>query len=134
MTRPTSLGQTSPSTAELGPFLNLAADSPQSKAGPVLSTAPPCNMATEARAGDSKFRTLEIARRGNLEMANLQKTAIVTGGSQAIGAGLVKAFLDRCYNVVANSRNISKPGLFPASADLALVDGDTGHPNTPANT
>jgi len=30
-----------------------------------------------------------------LEMANTQKTAIVTGGSQGIGAGLVKAFLDR---------------------------------------
>src|SRR6476660_262624 len=29
MTRPTSLGRTSPSTAELGPFLNSAADSPQ---------------------------------------------------------------------------------------------------------
>jgi len=28
-------------------------------------------------------------------MANTQKTAIVTGGSQGIGAGLVKAFLDR---------------------------------------
>src|SRR6266478_5295064 len=29
MTRPMSLGQTSPSTAELGPFLNSAADSRQ---------------------------------------------------------------------------------------------------------
>ncbi|HME45986.1 MAG TPA: SDR family NAD(P)-dependent oxidoreductase [Syntrophorhabdales bacterium] len=37
-------------------------------------------------------------------MANTQKTAIVTGGSQGIGAGLVKAFLDRGYNVVACPR------------------------------
>ena len=29
-----------------------------------------------------------------LEMVNTQKTAIVTGGSQGIGAGLVNAFLD----------------------------------------
>src|SRR5260370_37055709 len=49
-------------------------------------------------------------------MANLQKTAIVTGGSQGIGAGLVKAFLDRGYNVVANSRNITKANPFPRKA------------------
>ena len=45
-------------------------------------------------------------------MANAPKTAIVTGGSQGIGAGLVKAFLDRGYRVVANSRNIVKAGVF----------------------
>jgi NAD(P)-dependent dehydrogenase (short-subunit alcohol dehydrogenase family) len=54
----------------------------------------------------------------------------VTGGSQGIGAGLVKAFLDRGYNVVANSRNITKTNLFPASSNLALVDGDISDPNT----
>ncbi len=41
-------------------------------------------------------------------MVNTQKTVIVTGGSRGIGAGLVTAFLDRDYNVAANSRNISK--------------------------
>ena len=46
-------------------------------------------------------------------MANIQETAIVTGGSRGIGAGLVKAFLDRGYNVVANSRNIAKANRFP---------------------
>ncbi|HEY6274617.1 MAG TPA: SDR family oxidoreductase [Terriglobales bacterium] len=56
-------------------------------------------------------------------MANTQKTVIVTGGSVGIGAGLVKAFLDRGYNVVANSRNITKSGAFPASDKLAMVDG-----------
>jgi NAD(P)-dependent dehydrogenase (short-subunit alcohol dehydrogenase family) len=45
-------------------------------------------------------------------MADTQKTAIVTGGSQGIGAGLVKAFLDRGYNVVANSRNITESGAY----------------------
>ena len=49
-------------------------------------------------------------------MANIQKTAIVTGGSQGIGAGVVKAFLDRGYNVVANSRNITKANPFPRKA------------------
>jgi|SRR2546422_10137232 NAD(P)-dependent dehydrogenase (short-subunit alcohol dehydrogenase family) len=51
------------------------------------------------------------------------KTAIVTGGSQGIGAGVVKAFLERGYNVVANSRSISKSRAFEASDQLALVDG-----------
>jgi NAD(P)-dependent dehydrogenase (short-subunit alcohol dehydrogenase family) len=54
----------------------------------------------------------------------------VTGGSQGIGAGLVKAFLHRGYNVVANSRNITTTNPFPASANLALVDGDISDPNT----
>ena len=57
-------------------------------------------------------------------MANTRKTAIVTGGSQGIGAGVVKAFLDRGYNVVANSRNITKSSAFEASDKLALVDGN----------
>jgi NAD(P)-dependent dehydrogenase (short-subunit alcohol dehydrogenase family) len=57
-------------------------------------------------------------------MANTRKTAIVTGGSKGIGAGLVKAFLDRGYNVVANSQNITRSGAFEASAKLALVDGN----------
>jgi NAD(P)-dependent dehydrogenase (short-subunit alcohol dehydrogenase family) len=52
-----------------------------------------------------------------------QKTAIVTGASQGIGAGLVNAFLGRGYNVVANSRNISRSGAFATSDKLALVDG-----------
>jgi NAD(P)-dependent dehydrogenase (short-subunit alcohol dehydrogenase family) len=56
-------------------------------------------------------------------MANTRKTVIVTGASQGIGAGLVKAFLDRDYKVVANSRNITGSGAFEASDELALVDG-----------
>jgi NAD(P)-dependent dehydrogenase (short-subunit alcohol dehydrogenase family) len=66
-------------------------------------------------------------------MANRQKTLIVTGGSQGIGAGLVKAFLDRGYNVVANSRNITKSGAFEAQDELALVDGNIAEAATAAN-
>jgi NAD(P)-dependent dehydrogenase (short-subunit alcohol dehydrogenase family) len=65
-------------------------------------------------------------------MQNTKKTAIVTGGSQGIGAGLVKAFLDRGYNVVANSRNITKSGAFEASDKLALVDGSIAEAETAA--
>ncbi len=59
-------------------------------------------------------------------MSSKQKTIIVTGASQGIGAGVVQSFLDRGYNVVANSRNISKSGAFKASDKLALVDGNIG--------
>ena len=65
-------------------------------------------------------------------MASKQKTVIVTGASQGIGAGVVQSFLDRGYNVVANSRHITKSNPFAASANLVLVDGDIGHPNTAA--
>jgi NAD(P)-dependent dehydrogenase (short-subunit alcohol dehydrogenase family) len=65
-------------------------------------------------------------------MASTQKTAIVTGASQGIGAGLVEAFLKRGYSVVANSRNITKANPFLASSNLALVDGDIGDPKTAA--
>jgi NAD(P)-dependent dehydrogenase (short-subunit alcohol dehydrogenase family) len=65
-------------------------------------------------------------------MANTAKTAVVTGASRGIGAGLVEAFLQRGYNVVANSRHITKGNPFAASANLALVDGDIGDPRTAA--
>jgi len=64
--------------------------------------------------------------------AKTQKTVIVTGGSQGIGAGLVKGFLDRGYNVVANSRNITRSSAFDASDKLALVDGSIAEAATAA--
>jgi len=44
----------------------------------------------------------------------------------------VKAFLDRGYSVVANSRNISKSGAFAARDKLALVDGSIAEAATAA--
>ena len=61
---------------------------------------------------------------------DIHKTVIVTGASQGIGAGLVKAFLDRRYNVVATSRSITKTGGFKASDKLELVDGSIADPST----
>ena len=61
-------------------------------------------------------------------MAN-QKTVIVTGASQGIGAAIVHAFLDRGYDVVATSRRVSTAGFAP-SPRLALVDGDIGQAAT----
>ena len=41
-------------------------------------------------------------------MSSQQKTAIVTGASQGIGAGIVKASVERGFNVVANSRKATQ--------------------------
>jgi NAD(P)-dependent dehydrogenase (short-subunit alcohol dehydrogenase family) len=65
-------------------------------------------------------------------MANTSKTAIITGASRGIGAGLVEAFLRRGYNVIANSRNITKANPFDSAENVALVDGDIGDPGTAA--
>jgi NAD(P)-dependent dehydrogenase (short-subunit alcohol dehydrogenase family) len=59
-------------------------------------------------------------------MSAEQKVVIVTGASQGIGAGLVKAFRDRNYRVVANSRSI-KPSDDP---DILAVAGDISKPET----
>ncbi len=59
-------------------------------------------------------------------MSNQRKTIIVTGASQGIGAAVANLLLDRGYNVVANSRNISSKNELQRSDNLALVDGDIG--------
>ena len=57
-----------------------------------------------------------------------KKTAIITGASGGIGAGLVEAFLKESYHVVATSRH---PGRsLTASPGLVLVDGDIGKQET----
>ena len=63
-------------------------------------------------------------------MAKTQKTAIVTGASQGIGAAVVREFLDRGYNVVGTSRNATKSAELMASDKLVLVDGDIGQAAT----
>jgi NAD(P)-dependent dehydrogenase (short-subunit alcohol dehydrogenase family) len=60
-----------------------------------------------------------------------RKTMIVTGAGQGIGAGVANAFIERGYNVVANSRNITNSALVP-SERLALVDGNIGEASTAA--
>ena len=59
-------------------------------------------------------------------MSQTQKTIIVTGASQGIGAGVVHALLARGYNVVATSRNASKSAELKTSDKLVVVDGDIG--------
>ena len=55
-----------------------------------------------------------------------QKVAIITGGSQGIGAGLVAAYRQQGWAVVATSRTI-KPSADP---DVLAVDGDVSDPAT----
>lgn len=55
-------------------------------------------------------------------MSTQQKVIVVTGASQGIGAGIVRAFRERSYPVVATSRSI-KPST---DADIVTVQGDVG--------
>ncbi|MEW1776617.1 SDR family oxidoreductase [Streptomyces sp. NPDC086777] len=55
-----------------------------------------------------------------------RKVAVVTGASQGIGAGLVAAYREIGYNVVATSRNISPSG----DPGTLTVQGDIGDPAT----
>jgi NAD(P)-dependent dehydrogenase (short-subunit alcohol dehydrogenase family) len=59
-------------------------------------------------------------------MGTEQKVTIITGASQGIGSALVKAFRDRNYRVVANSRKIP-PSSDP---DILAVPGDIADPKT----
>src|SRR5258706_7482887 len=58
------------------------------------------------------------------------QTAIVTGASSGIGLGITQALREGGYNVVANSRTISKSKELKASENLVLVDGDIGKKDT----
>lgn len=55
-----------------------------------------------------------------------RKVAIITGASQGIGAGLVAAYRELGYAVVANSRTIDQG----ETDDLATVAGDISDPAT----
>src|SRR5467141_495631 len=59
-------------------------------------------------------------------MGTEQKVAVITGASQGFGAGLVKAYRDRNYRVIANSRSI-KPSN---DSDVLTVAGDVADPKT----
>jgi NAD(P)-dependent dehydrogenase (short-subunit alcohol dehydrogenase family) len=59
-----------------------------------------------------------------------KQTAIITGASGGIGAGLVERFLKEGYNVVATSRDANRK-LTPANG-LVLLDGDIGKQQTAA--
>ena len=52
----------------------------------------------------------------------IERVAIITGASRGIGAGLVEAYRRMGYQVVANSRSLTRsdqPEIFPVSGDIA---------------
>lgn len=55
-----------------------------------------------------------------------RKVAVITGGSQGIGAALVEGYLDLGYRVAATSRSIARS----ATPDLLTIPGDIGDPET----
>ena len=60
-----------------------------------------------------------------------KQTAIITGASGGIGAGLVEGFLREGYNVVATSRETDRK--LTTSGSLVLLDGDIGKKQTAAD-
>jgi NAD(P)-dependent dehydrogenase (short-subunit alcohol dehydrogenase family) len=58
--------------------------------------------------------------------ATRQKVAVITGGSQGIGAGLVEGYRQRGWAVVASARRF-KPAQDP---DIVTVEGDIAEPGT----
>lgn len=58
------------------------------------------------------------------------KTVVITGASQGIGAGLVKTFLHKGWNVVGTSRRITETNLFDRAERIKLIDGDVANPET----
>jgi len=57
-----------------------------------------------------------------------KKTAIITGASGGIGAGLVEGFRGEGYNVVATSRDANEK--LTTSSNLILLNGDIGKQET----
>jgi NAD(P)-dependent dehydrogenase (short-subunit alcohol dehydrogenase family) len=66
------------------------------------------------------------------QIMSSKKTAIVTGAERGIGAGIVGAFLEDGYNVVATSLHASQS--LTASANLIPVDGDIRNQETAVKT
>lgn len=60
-----------------------------------------------------------------------KKTAIVTGATGGIGAGLVERFLEEGYNIVATARDATRK--LTTSGSLVSLDGDIGKQETAAS-
>jgi NAD(P)-dependent dehydrogenase (short-subunit alcohol dehydrogenase family) len=78
--------------------------------------------------------TKGAAKRRRMQTRGIQarrKNMIVTGASQGIGTGVTKAFIEHGYNVVANSRHITKSAVEPTER-LAVVEGNIGEASTAA--
>src|SRR5437899_9029815 len=76
--------------------------------------------------GTSLFHPQQERPSRTHSMASNRKTVIVTGASQGIGAGIVKAFLARGYNGVGTARSATKSKELSAAEHLALIDGGIG--------
>jgi NAD(P)-dependent dehydrogenase (short-subunit alcohol dehydrogenase family) len=72
---------------------------------------------------------MKLQRKGRENMETKRKTIVVTGAARGIGAGVTNAFIERGYNVVANSLNITA-SAFATTERLAVVTGDIGDPAT----
>jgi NAD(P)-dependent dehydrogenase (short-subunit alcohol dehydrogenase family) len=80
------------------------------------------------RYGDAFGESSRLLKEASV--MSVHKTVVITGASQGIGAGLVKTFLDKGWNVVGTSRRITETILFDRARRIELVDGDVADPET----
>src|SRR6201986_4948806 len=59
-----------------------------------------------------------------------QLTAIVTGASSGIGLGLTQALVERGWQVVGTSRNVTKSQDLKPAPNLVLLDGEISKKET----
>lgn len=64
------------------------------------------------------------------DKSNIKPVAVVTGASSGLGLAITQALLEKGYNVVGNSLNMSKSKDLKPSANLILVEGDIGKKET----
>jgi NAD(P)-dependent dehydrogenase (short-subunit alcohol dehydrogenase family) len=64
------------------------------------------------------------------DKTNIKPVAIVTGASSGLGLAITQALLERGYNVVGTSLNMSKSKDLKPSTNLILVEGDIGKKET----
>jgi len=62
-------------------------------------------------------------------MSTTGKVVVITGASQGIGAGLMRGFLERGDQVVANSRSIKADDWAEKWAEVSAVAGDIAEPD-----
>jgi NAD(P)-dependent dehydrogenase (short-subunit alcohol dehydrogenase family) len=85
-------------------------------------------MMTDRLKGSTAAIGLPAINHKGKIMGNERQVVIITGASQGIGAGLVKAYRERNFRVVATSRSIGQG----EDQDVLAIAGDIGEPATAA--
>jgi 3-oxoacyl-ACP reductase-like protein len=70
------------------------------------------------------------ANMSSIVVSNNEKVVLVTGASQGIGAGLMRAYRELGYAVIATARSIGPP----EDSGIVAVEGDIADPDAAQDT